>query len=442
MTAVTIPQVAQKMQIVLTTVADTAARETGFVQRQSKMTGPKFAQTLVFGWLANPDSTLEELTQTAATLEVQISPQGLDERFKPAAAAFLQRLLDVAIQELIAAEPVAIPILQRFQGVYLLDSSTITLPEDLAAIWPGCGGRTAKNTSAALKVQVRLDLSTGALQGPLLQAGRCHDRTSPLQQAALPPGALRLADLGYFSLDRLAEMTQQGVYWLSRVQVQTAILDLEGPRLDLLKLLRTATGEVDRVVRLGAKKRLVCRLLAVRVPPEVAEQRRRKLREDARSQGQTVSKARLARADWSIFVTNVPVALLSLSEALVLARVRWQIELLFKLWKDHGKIDEWRSQKAWRILTEVYAKLLAMLVQHWIFLVSCWAYPDRSLRKSAQTVQRHALHLASTFKCRERLCEALSTIQRCLSWGCRINKRRKAPHTYQLLLALEEGGLT
>ena len=69
--------------------------------------------------------------------------------------------------------------------------------------------------------------------------------------------------------------------------------------------------------------------------------------------------------------------MLSLEEALVLARCRWQLELLWKLWKSYGRIDESRSQNPWRVLCEIYAKLLGMLVQHWTLLASCWSQPDR-----------------------------------------------------------------
>lgn len=435
----TLPEVAEAMQTVLTTTADIAAHETHFTKRRSKLTGSKFTQTLVFGWLSNPQATVEELSQTAATLGVEITPQGLDQRFTKAAADCLKGVLDSAVNQLIASDPVAIPILKHFNGVYVQDSSTIVLPDALAEVWEGCGGRTAENTSSALKLQIRLNITDGALCGPLIGDGRVNDRKSPIQRAPLPPGALRIADLGYFSLETLADLDRCGVYWLSAVQAGTAVFDETDKRWELFELLR-ANGkeEVDIPIRLGAKHQLPCRLLAIKVSKEVANERRRQLHSEASDRGRKVSQMRLLLADWTIFITNAPADLLTLDEALVLGRTRWQIELLFKLWKDHGHVDESRSTKPWRVLCEVYAKLLAMLVQHWLFLVSCWTYPDRSLRKAAQTVRRHALHLASSFGCLERLCEAIAIIRRCLSVGCRINKRKAAPHTYQLLLSLTQ----
>ena len=83
--------------------------------------------------------------------------------------------------------------------------------------------------------------------------------------------------------------------------------------------------------------------MAVRVPQEVADQRRRRLHEEFRDKGKTPSARLLALAAWTMMVTTVPDAQLSVAEALVLLRERWQIELLFKLWKSQGRVDEWRS---------------------------------------------------------------------------------------------------
>src|SRR6266516_1908500 len=377
----TVPQLAQTLQTVFTTTADAAARATGFVQRRSKLTGAAFVQALVFGWLANPHASVAALAQ--------------------AAAAFLEAVLAAAVQAVVAAEPVASPLLQRFSAVVLLDCSTIVLPDALGLWWPGCGGASATHTQAALKLGVRFDLCSGALRGPLLYDGRTHESTTPLQHAPLPAGALRLADLGFFDLETLAQIGAQDGYWLSRLHFGTAVYDAQGRRWDVLDLLvaQGAGAQVDLPIALGAQQRLPARLLAVRVPQEVADQRRRRLRASTRDRGRTPSAARLAWCDWTLLVTNVPPELLSLREALVLARARWQIELLFKLWKSHGHIDESRSGKPWRVLCEVYAKLLAMVVQHWLLLTGCWAYPDRSPVKAAQTVRQHAMHLASALAC-------------------------------------------
>ena len=438
-----IAQVSQAMQTVLTTVADTAARTTGFVQRVSKLTGALFTQTLVLGFLANPHATREELAQTAATLGLHISPQGIDQRMTETAAACLLTVLDEAAATVLAADPVAVPLLARFNGVFIQDSTLIDLPTTLAQIWRGSGNQhTPADASARLKLSVRLNLTTGALTGPHTDHGLTSDQAIPLQDAPIPAGALRIADLGFFALDVLHAIGQADGYWLTRPQITTVMTDRDGQRLDLPTFLAgQATATVDVPIRLGARARLDCRLLAMRVPQEVADQRRRRVRAEAKRRGRTPNATQLLLAAWTIFVTNVPPEQLSVREALILGRARWQIELLFKLWKSHGQIDAWRSAKAGAILCELYAKVIAMILQHWIMLVGCWAYADRSLLKAAATVRKHALCLATTLRCAGELATAITIIVDCLAVGCRINKSRKTPHTYQLLLDITEAAV-
>jgi len=118
----------------------------------------------------------------------------------------------------------------------------------------------------------------------------------------------------------------------------------------------------------------------------------------------------------------------------VLGRVRWQVELLFKRWKSQGKIDQSRSGKPWRVLCEIYAKLLAMVVQQWVVLASWGTAAARSWWKAARKVRQHALHLASVLGKVGALRQVLRLLQRCLQRCPRLNKRRKRPATFQLLL--------
>lgn len=431
-------QVAETMQYVLTTVAAEAAQATGCVRRQRAFSGPTWVQTLVFGCLGTPQPSLETLTQSAAALGVVVTPQALDQRFTAAGAACLEQVLAAAVAAVVAADPVAIPLLRRFAGVYVVDSTSLALPAALAAVWPGCGNG-AQPTAATLKLGVRLDLVRGELAGPTLHPGRTHDRAIALATAPLPRAALRLTDLGFWKLDDLRDLSAAGGFWLSRLQAQVAVFDAAGGRWEVGALLAQQREEaIDLPVTLGVGQRLPARLLARRVPPDVAEERRRRLRAEAKRRGDTLSQARLALADWLIFVTNVPASLLSQEEALVLARARWQIELLFKLWKSGGSLDASRSAQPWRVLGELYATLIALVIQHWTLLLGCWADPRRSLVKAAHVVRAHARLLAVALPSRRRLRAALRTLCACLAVGCRINPRRAKPNTSQLLLTFPE----
>jgi hypothetical protein len=219
--------------------------------------------------------------------------------------------------------------------------------------------------------------------GPELTDGKEHDSNADLVATILPRGSLRVADLGYFKLLTLARLDRMGVFWLSRFQTKCSFLDADGQ-----------VWELDAFL-----------------------------------------------CEWTVYVTNAPVELLSLAEAFVIGKLRWQIELVFKLWKSHLLIDEWRSKKPWRILCEVYAKLIGALLQHWILVVTGWKDLDRSLVKATRTIRTHIGCLARSLLDLEKWKEVLSVLQGCLERGCRLYKRKSIPSSFQLLFKPELLGL-
>jgi Transposase DDE domain len=439
----TITPIAAAMQTVLDDIPEQHARATGFIRRQRKLTAAVFVKALVFGWLANPKASLDELTRVAALLGVAIQPQSLEGRFTPEAAELLRRVLEASILAVITADPVAIAVLNRFTEVVLLDSSTVSLPEPLRALFAGCGTSNPQAGNAAVKLTVAWDLKHGRLRGPLLDAGRLNDKRTALAGEVLPAGSLRVADLGYFQLEHLATFDRHGAYFLSRFLPLTVVYDDQGAKWSLLSQLLSRGGpRVDLAIRLGQQARLPCRLLAARVPPDVARQRQERLRRDAEAQKRNLSPEVLALAHWTVFVTNVPTALLSPDEALEIGRARWQIELLFKLWKSDGQIDESTSQKPDRVHCELYAKLVAMIVQHWVVLVSGWEHVDRSLVKMAQTVRRYAWELAKAVGRSPQVRRIIAELRTIFRTGCRVDRRQKHPATCHRLLGLGGEGLT
>jgi hypothetical protein len=106
----TIPKVAAALQAVLTEGAAGAAQLSGVIQRVRAFTGPTLVQTLVLGWLADPHATLQQLRQMAARLGVSVSAQAIDQRFGPALADCLWRVLEAALCRVVTTDPVALPL--------------------------------------------------------------------------------------------------------------------------------------------------------------------------------------------------------------------------------------------------------------------------------------------------------------------------------------------
>jgi hypothetical protein len=424
----TIPDVCHALQALLIQDADRLGRSSGFIQRQRKWSGASFVQSLVFGWQANPQASLEELCRSAAVCGVTISPQGLQERLNsPQAAQFLQQMVAQSLTYLVTSTGEAPLCLRQFSGVYLQDSTPIGLPASLAGLWRGNGNQNSK--SAGLKVQTVFNYQTGQLQLCLAQAA-AHD--CPLQTVDLPPGSLRLADVGYFKVQVFEELNRRAVWWLTRLPARAGIW-VNGRVVNLAAWLTEHCPHecLDVEVELTAQ-RFRCRLIAQRVPAEVAARRREHVRAEAADRPSKLRPETLVLCDWTVMVTNLPAEHLTPADALLLLRLRWQIELLFKLWKQTFALDRWRTKLPWQILTEVFAKLLLAVVQHWLLLLGCWGERDRSLVKAARILRTQAFDLAAACTNFAALVRTLQTILPVLA-RCSIRKRKTRPATFQLL---------
>ena len=443
-----IPQINQAMRTLLTTTTETVAATLHYVKRADRatFTPSTLVQTFVYGWLAHPTATVEQLAghplgdrltvsawRSRPKPLISASPPPPQPCSSPSWRPVTQRVPDHAI----AADPVAIPILQRFSSVRVYDSTTSGLPDALTTTWRGCGNDTARGT-AGLTCGVQIDLLTGALCGLDVVHGRDSDYTLPVQHAPMPVGSLRLADLGFYSMDVLTAMGRAGVYWVSRLQ-STSLLRVNGQAVRPLLAVVESLGSVDHwdgAVIVGTKGQLPARLLVRRVPKKIAKLRRQRVRTEAKGKCRPAAKAALALADWNIAITNVPPEMLTRTEVMVLLRIRWQIELLFKLWKSHGRVDAWRTENPTRMLCEIYAKVLGLVFQQWILVASSWVDSERSLFKAAQIVAFFTAEFASAQQCAVQCEQVLSRIARMIRRLARTNKRQKTATTAQRLLAL------
>lgn len=272
-----VPPTVAAVEALLGTWAEEVNQVCRVVQRERKFTAATLAKTLVLGFLAKPNSSDKQLAEMAGLCGVNVTPQAIEQRFTPRLVQFAESLFRRAIRSAVGVQPLLVNVLKRFPSVLVLDSTTISLPDALRDRFPGCGGSHGSG-QAAMKIQVQWDLCSGAWQAVSLEPGRDCDYKTPLQSAPLLPGSLRITDLGYFDTGVFDRFSQNGVFWLSRLQFNTRVFTPEGTPLALLEWLAEQPNvAVDQAVQIGAERKIPCRLLAWRVPEEVANRRRQKL---------------------------------------------------------------------------------------------------------------------------------------------------------------------
>ena len=84
---------------------------------------------------------------------------------------------------------------------------------------------------------------------------------------------------------------------------------------------------------------------AIPLPPEKAQEARRKAKQRAQKKGGTASEKTLCLAEWVLIFTSLPPEMINTKTIAALYRVRWQVELVIKRLKSILSIDLLRARK-------------------------------------------------------------------------------------------------
>jgi hypothetical protein len=429
---------AQQVKQFLEMEAEQIGREVGVVQRRSKLTGARLVQILVLGWLANPQASLNGLVQVARDIGVEISVPALQQRITERTAALLQALVEVALKRFRQQTRLPTGILRHFSAVNIVDSSLIQLPDKLQHHFRGSRKRISP---AEMKVQLSFEYLHGNLNAIEVQSGTSPDQRCELPVSWATAGSLTLMDLGYFKKSHLADIDQAGGYFISRLQTQTGLLAQADDKhlIDLPNFLSSLSGtQGEAKVYLKANRTIAVRLIYTRLTDEVVAERRRKAKLNAKRRGKSCSQRHLDLLAWSLFITNVPSDWLSPQQIMVIYRVRWQVELVFKLWKSQANLDGVGYYGLARVLCQFYARLLGLVLFHWCVAPRrCIPSGEISLPKAFNVFQRFALRFMDVMRRLGRgLAQLLQRIDDDFQRFALKTIRRKSPSTLQVLIRI------
>ena len=348
---------------------DQLAREKQFVQRKSKLDGTTFLSLIVFNNNNLHQESLNDLTiDLGQHYKIDISKQGLHDRFNTCAVSFLTAALEKLLHKQLLGK-ITFPICSEFKRFLIKDSVCFQVDNSLAEYYPGSGGSASK---ASVRIQLEYDLLSGTIVDLSLNAFNDQDAKNSITTLELvEPGDLIVRDLAYMHLDALHGIIDQYANFLCRLNSTTKVYrkqDGEFVELDfgaIIKFMReNRIKQLEEIVALGENKDLQVRLFLFLMPTAVHNQRIRKAQINAKKKGYQLSKAFKIRAALSLFITSAPVELIRIDVVHKIYSLRWQIELTFKVWKSICKIDKVKKVKKERLECYILAKLL--------IIVLCW----------------------------------------------------------------------
>ena len=340
--------------------------------------GPRqFVIALIFS-LSNMDSrkrTIETLRRAVMkSLGEKISRGGFWERIATERLFnFLLILVQSAMQQMgeifIPGDQLkALASALNVKGILVLDSTSISLPAMAGAIFPGPRNNVSP---AVIKWHNCFDLFGGCIKWFDLSPGTSHD-SNHFPDLNLVAGYLIIFDLGYFDYSLMQAISNVGGKFLSRVKTNAVI-------------------RIDDVLQGLPKKFIGKKLLSSRLPKGISVIEIMGSFCDGLFQFRVIGFWNPIDKTYHWYVTNLEV-----EPKLIypLYRLRWAVELFFKMAKSSWRLADVTSANANIIQTLILASMVVtILSQPLAFQLAALRFKDAD-QVQIPTVQRAGIVIA------------------------------------------------
>ena len=401
----------------------------------------------MFRWISQRCSLDKLALESQIEHTVSITKQALDERFSKASISFAKDLLAQAISEQTKISSSTKEKMELFNRVLIKDSTRFHVNDSLKEHFPGFGGDASQ---AGISIQFEYDLKHGNVSDIELQSAIDRDSTDALnKQGTIQKKDLIIRDLGYYHGTVIKHISDNEAYYISRLHQSCNVYKHEKgeEKIDFGKLYKQMMlgrqTQMEFIVYLG-KGRIPSRLIIVLMPDEIYEKRIRERQKKNNYQPKSKSRSKdpkkreewnasqkgkigyqmsdefKNRAHFNLFICNIETKDLSIDEIINFYRMRWQIELFFKVWKSIVQIHKMPKMKYARFMTSIYMSLLWIVVQ-WKIVFPCQRF-----------IYLEQNRLISIFKCMDTLKECCREVRSLL----RMSKTRMGKQLRRLCLTL------
>ncbi len=304
--------------------------------------------------------------ETKSVHRVDISKQGIDQRFNESAMRYIQSLMSKVLTTQVS-QLIDIGWLNLFTRVNVKDSSKFDLPPKLKDMLPGFGGSASE---AGACIQYEFELKTGQITDLTITPANRPDSTDALAtKGSVMKGDLTIRDLGYFALEYFTTAKKEEAFFLSRLHAKIIVYEMKGDEFEELNfgqlyhmMKRNHYDKLDKEVYIGKDAKLPVRLIIELMPDEVYNTRMQNVNKYNKKKGRQTSKDYSNRARFNLFISNIPLEKINGEAIAKIYKIRWQIELVFKIWKSIFGLDNITPMKYERLMCTLNVRLLLVLV--------------------------------------------------------------------------------